>query len=65
MGISPHGTDYFLRLRLRKHLASLRDDDRAIKVEGVESLTTEELSSAVRARGMRTPFGAGSEEYMR
>ena len=36
-----------------------------IKAEGVDSLTEEELRSAVRARGMRAPFGEGSMQYMR
>ena len=40
-------------------------DDRAIKDEGLDSLTEEELRSACRARGMRAPFGEGAVRFMR
>ncbi|KAK9807532.1 hypothetical protein WJX72_001831 [[Myrmecia] bisecta] len=65
VGISPFGTDAFLVARLRTHLARIKQDDRAIKEEGLDSLTEEELRSACRTRGMRTPFGEGAVTFMR
>ena len=60
VGIQPFGTDAFLAARLRSHLARIKADDRAIKEEGLDSLTDEEMRSACRARGMRAPFGEGA-----
>lgn len=34
VGISPFGTDAFLRSRLRKHLGQIKNDDYAIEQEG-------------------------------
>ena len=39
-------------------------DDRAIQDEGMDALLDEELRSACRARGMRTPFGEGARAFM-
>ena len=62
-GIQPFGTDAFLAARLRAHLARIKYDDRAIREEGVASLTDDELRSACRARGMRAPFGDGARAF--
>ncbi|KAK9786798.1 hypothetical protein WJX73_003279 [Symbiochloris irregularis] len=64
VGIQPFGTDAFLAARLRSHLSTIKRDDRAIQEEGVDTLTEEELRSACRARGMRTPFGEGAPAFM-
>lgn len=42
-----------------------QEDDRAIKEEGLDNLTEEELRSASRARGMRAPYGEGAVAFMR
>ena len=65
VGISPFGTDAFLRTRLRSHLLEIKADDRDIQEEGIESLTEDELRQACRARGMRAPFGEGAVKFMR
>lgn len=64
VGISPFGTDAFLKTRLRAHLLEIKQDDLEIQHEGIETLTEEELRAACRARGMRTPFGEGAEKFM-
>jgi LETM1 and EF-hand domain-containing protein 1 len=65
VGIPPFGTDAFLVSRLRAHLARIKMDDRAIKEEGLDSLSEDELRSACRARGMRAPYGQGAIGFMR
>lgn len=45
--------------------ALLQSDDRVIKEEGLDNLTDDELRSACRARGMRTPYGEGAVQFMR
>ncbi|KAL3144484.1 hypothetical protein ABBQ32_004224 [Trebouxia sp. C0010 RCD-2024] len=65
VGIPPFGTDAFLASRLRAHLARIKSDDRVIKEEGLDNLTDDELRSACRARGMRTPYGEGAVAFMR
>lgn len=65
VGISPFGTDAFLRSRLRSHLQRIKEDDRDIQEEGLENLTEDELRQACRARGMRAPFGEGAATFMR
>lgn len=40
-------------------------DDRSIREEGLENLTSDELRSACRARGMRYPFGEFAVPFMR
>ena len=42
----------------------MQRDDRAIQDEGVDALMDDELRSACRARGMRTPFGEGARIFM-
>lgn len=49
------GTSNFLRFQLRMKLRSLAADDRMIQREGIDSLTTQELQSACRARGKKHP----------
>lgn len=65
VGLAPFGTDAFLRARLRSHLQQIKEDDRDIQEEGLDSLTEDELRHACRARGMRAPFGEGAAVFMR
>lgn len=53
MGLVPFGTDAFLRFQLRTKLKSLKEDDKRILWEGVDSLTHQELRDACQERGMR------------
>jgi len=53
VGIAPYGTDTFLRYQLRTKLRDIKNDDKAIYFEGLTNMTTSELRSAARARGMR------------
>ncbi|KAG9446931.1 hypothetical protein H6P81_013059 [Aristolochia fimbriata] len=52
IGISPYGSDRHLRNLLRKKLAEIKNDDKMIHAEGVESLSEAELRQACRDRGM-------------
>ncbi|XP_068665949.1 uncharacterized protein [Aristolochia californica] len=52
MGINTYGSDAHLRYLLRKKLAAIKDDDKMIHAEGVESLSEAELRQACRDRGM-------------
>ncbi|KHN06484.1 LETM1 and EF-hand domain-containing protein 1, mitochondrial [Glycine soja] len=62
MGISPFGTDAYLRYMLRKHLRRIKEDDKLIQAEGVDSLSEDELREDCRERGM---LGLLSVEEMR
>ncbi|XP_058737496.1 uncharacterized protein LOC131609724 isoform X2 [Vicia villosa] len=62
MGISPYGTDAYLRYMLRKRLQEIKNDDKLIQEEGVESLSEAELRQACRDRGL---LGLRSVEEMR
>ncbi|KAK4421972.1 Mitochondrial proton/calcium exchanger protein [Sesamum alatum] len=62
MGITPIGTDAYLRYMLRKRLQSIKEDDKLIQAEGVESLSEAELREDCRERGM---LGVLSVEEMR
>ncbi|XP_077215378.1 uncharacterized protein LOC143849951 [Tasmannia lanceolata] len=62
MGISPYGTDAYLRYMLRKKLAGIKNDDKMIQAEGVKSLSEAELRQACRDRGH---LGLLSVEEMR
>ncbi|KAJ1263174.1 hypothetical protein BS78_09G163700 [Paspalum vaginatum] len=62
MGIHPFGTDHYLRFMLRKKLRDIKNDDKMIQAEGVESLSEEELRQACRERGH---LGLLSTEEMR
>ncbi|KAL3833944.1 hypothetical protein ACJIZ3_008680 [Penstemon smallii] len=52
MGINTYGTDAYLRYMLRKRLQKIKDDDKMIQAEGIESLSEEELRQACRDRGL-------------
>ncbi|XP_050205623.1 uncharacterized protein LOC126655464 [Mercurialis annua] len=62
MGISPYGTDAYLRYMLRRRLQEIKNDDKMIQAEGVESLSEGELRQACRERGL---LGLLSVEEMR
>uniref|UniRef100_A0A0D6R0M2 Mitochondrial proton/calcium exchanger protein n=1 Tax=Araucaria cunninghamii TaxID=56994 RepID=A0A0D6R0M2_ARACU len=62
MGIQPYGTDSYLRYMLRSKLAWIKNDDRMIQREGIESLSEAELRQACRDRGK---LGLLSVEEMR
>ncbi|KAL5675626.1 hypothetical protein ACJX0J_011757, partial [Zea mays] len=62
MGIQPFGTDHYLRFMLRKKLQDIKNDDKMIQAEGVESLSEYELRQACRERGH---LGLLSTEEMR
>ncbi|VFQ75572.1 unnamed protein product [Cuscuta campestris] len=62
MGIRPFGTDAYLRFMLRKRLQRIKNDDKLIQAEGVESLSEAELREECRERGM---LGLRSVEDMR
>ncbi|WOK92810.1 LETM1 and EF-hand domain-containing protein 1, mitochondrial [Canna indica] len=62
MGIPPFGTDNYLRFMLRRKLQEIKEDDKLIQAEGVESLSEEELRQACRERGH---LGLLSTEEMR
>lgn len=62
MGISPYGTDAYLRYMLRKSLQKIKSDDKMIQAEGVDSLSEEELRQACRDRGL---LGLRSVDEMR
>ncbi|KAK9287976.1 hypothetical protein L1049_016421 [Liquidambar formosana] len=62
MGISPFGTDAYLRYMLRKRLQRIKNDDKLIQAEGVETLSEAELREDCRERGM---LGLLSVEEMR
>ncbi|CAA0841138.1 LETM1-like protein, partial [Striga hermonthica] len=62
MGISSIGTDAYLRYMLRKRLQRIKNDDKLIQAEGVESLSEAELREGCRERGM---LGVLSVDEMR
>ncbi|KAL6573431.1 hypothetical protein OROHE_001890 [Orobanche hederae] len=62
MGITSIGTDTYLRYMLRQRLRRIKNDDKMIQAEGVESLSEAELREDCRERGM---LGVLSVEEMR
>ena len=64
MNLQPYGADAILRFQLRTKLRSLKEDDRRILWEGINTLTTEELREACQERGMRS-IGLTSFGYKR
>ncbi|KAK8556488.1 hypothetical protein V6N12_002888 [Hibiscus sabdariffa] len=62
MGISPFGTDAYLRYMLWKRLQRIKNDDKLIQAEGVDSLSEAELREDCRERRM---LGTLSVEEMR
>ena len=64
MGLTPYGTDAFLRFQLRNKLRSIKEDDRRILWEGISSLSPNELREACQERGM-SAYGLTQFEYKR
>lgn len=64
MGITPYGSDSFLRFQLRHRMRSLQEDDQRILWEGIDSLTKMELREACQERGMRST-GLSKDAYKR
>ncbi|XP_078447083.1 uncharacterized protein LOC144715987 [Wolffia australiana] len=62
MGIQSYGTDNYLRYMLRRKLQEIKNDDKLIQAEGVETLSDSELRQACRERGH---LGLLSREEMR
>ncbi|KAF9116138.1 hypothetical protein BGX27_004721 [Mortierella sp. AM989] len=54
MNLNAFGTDNFLRYQIRNKMNSIKQDDKLIMSEGVDSLTTRELQAACQSRGIRT-----------
>ena len=54
MALQPYGNDNFLRFQLRNKIRQLKQDDKQILWEGLDTLTKEELQSACLDRGMRS-----------
>ncbi len=54
MNLQTFGSDSFLRFQLRTKLRNIKEDDRRILWEGVDSLNTLELREACRERGMQS-----------
>ncbi|GMH55296.1 hypothetical protein TL16_g01873, partial [Triparma laevis f. inornata] len=54
MGVTPYGSDAFLRFQLRFKIRALKEDDQRILWEGLGSLTKMELREACQERGMRS-----------
>eukprot|EP01041_Mallomonas_annulata_P006773 gene6773-13722_t len=54
MGLPPYGNDALLRFQLRAKMRLVKEDDRRILWEGLDSLTKLELREACRDRGMRS-----------
>ncbi|CAI2191679.1 3870_t:CDS:2, partial [Funneliformis geosporum] len=54
MNLNAFGTDNFLRYQIRNRMRSIKEDDKMIMAEGVESLTIPELQHACQSRGIRT-----------
>lgn len=54
MNLQTFGSDAFLRFQLRTKLRNIKEDDRRILWEGVDSLNTLELKEACRERGMQS-----------
>lgn len=53
MGLTPFGTDNFIRYQIRTKLISVSQDDRVIHYEGVDLLLVTELKVACRSRGLK------------
>lgn len=54
MNLNAFGTDMILRYTIRHRMRQIKRDDKAIFVEGVNSLSVPELQTACASRGMRT-----------
>lgn len=53
LNLQPIGTNEMLRFRIRYKLLKIKNDDKAIEYEGVDSLTAPELQAACAARGVK------------
>lgn len=53
INLQPIGTNQLLRFRIRYKLLQIKQDDKAIDWEGVDSLSTAELQSACSSRGIK------------
>ena len=62
LGIKVFGSDWVLRYKINQKLKELREDDKMIAKDGVDSLTLSELQEACRARGI---YPGTSMDYMR
>jgi LETM1 and EF-hand domain-containing protein 1 len=56
LGMNTYGTDSMLRYQVRVRMRQIKEDDRQIWYEGVESLTVAEVQGACQARGIKS-FG--------
>ncbi|KAK6499009.1 LETM1 domain-containing protein mdm28, mitochondrial [Arthrobotrys musiformis] len=54
MNLNAFGTDMMLRYTIRHRMRQIKRDDKAIFLEGVNSLSVPELQTACASRGMRT-----------
>lgn len=52
IALRPYGTDQILRYRIRHKMLKIKEDDRLIDEEGVESLSLLELQQACASRGI-------------
>ncbi|XP_017252593.2 uncharacterized protein LOC108223052 [Daucus carota subsp. sativus] len=52
MGITPFGTDEYMRFILSEQLKSIKNDDKLIQSKGVEALSEAEVHKACRERGI-------------
>jgi LETM1 and EF-hand domain-containing protein 1 len=63
MGLSSFGADALLRYQLRSQVRAIRNDDKDIRFEGIDSLSLEELKQACCDRGMRSEGDLTKEQY--
>ncbi|KAK1395697.1 Mitochondrial proton/calcium exchanger protein [Heracleum sosnowskyi] len=54
IGITPYGSDDFVRFMLRERLKSIKKGDELIQEKGVESLSEDELHKVCRERGINS-----------
>lgn len=60
-----HTTTTHAHTHTRTHTMTTPQDDMLIKAEGLDSLTEDELRTACKTRGMKTPYGPGAAAFMR
>lgn len=53
INLKPYGTDQILRYRIRHKMLKIKEDDKLIQYEGIDSLTSVELQQACAIRGIR------------
>ncbi|KAE8223705.1 hypothetical protein CF319_g3298 [Tilletia indica] len=54
MQINAFGTDNYLRFQIRHKLNQIKQDDMVIRMEGIDKLSLQEVSSACQSRGIQT-----------